>query len=452
MPRGVEVLWRFAPQDGPARWRGPVLGLAPSSPARPVSTPLSPRLKLLRRDLAAAAVRGELRRIGGKLLRRARRVERRSITLEPAGPPRGWVLFSFIVDPFLAGGEERISHAHTHDWESWQMARTFLELGFGVDAIHWTNHGFAPRRDYAVFVDVRLNMERFAPRLPVGCLKILHAETSHYTFHNGAQRRRLEALERRRGLRLAPYKLVEANRAAEWADCITLLGNAVTASTYAFAGKPIWPVPISAPFTYPAPEAKDFDRCRRSFLWFGSGGLVHKGLDVALEAFAGMPDFRLFVCGPVRREREFERAFYRELYATPNIRAVGWTDVGSRAFLEVVGECLGLVYPSCSEGQSGGVVTCLHAGLVPVVSDRTGVDIAPDVGLVLEDCSVERVRGAIRALAGRPAAELREMALAGWRYARARHTRERFAAAYREAVEAILARREARPTASGAGG
>ena len=35
--------------------------------------------------------------------------------------------------------------------------------------------------------------------------------------------------------------------------------------------------------------------------------MVHKGLDLVLEAFAGMPEYHLTVCGPVAKEKDFER-------------------------------------------------------------------------------------------------------------------------------------------------
>jgi glycosyltransferase involved in cell wall biosynthesis len=179
---------------------------------------------------------------------------------------------------------------------------------------------------------------------------------------------------------------------------------------------------------------------RRRFLWFGSGGMVHKGLDLVLEAFTGLPDFHLTVAGPVEREREFESAFSRELYRTPNVATIGWVDVGSPEFLALARSLLGLVYPSCSEGQNGGTVTCLHAALVPVVTREVGVDVASDFGVVLTEASVEAIRRAVVELAARPEDELRAMARRAWEFARAHHTRERFAVEYRRQMLALLDR------------
>lgn len=353
----------------------------------------------------------------------------------------GHVLLSFINAPFLLPPGEAESSAHQHDWESLQMARTFLEFGYAVDVISFRNTGFRPSRRYAVIVDARRNLERLAPVLGPDCLKILHIDTAHMLFHNAAEANRLLQLQQRRGVTLVPRRFEMPNHGIEHADCATIYGNAFTMGTYRYAGKPLYPVPTTSAVTFPAPTGKDVDACRRRFLWLGSWGMVHKGLDLVLEAFAGMPDLHLTVCGPVQQEPDFEAAFRRELYETPNIRTVGWVDVRSPGFARIARECIALVYPSCSEGQSGAVVTCLHAGLIPIVSRESGVDIPSEVGTVLAECSVAEIRRAARAVAELPAATLARMAEAAWTYARAHHTREKFAEDYRRAVLAILARR-----------
>jgi hypothetical protein len=85
-------------------------------------------------------------------------------------------------------------------------------------------------------------------------------------------------------------------------------------------------------------------------------------------------------------------------------------------------------------------VTCLHAALVPVVTREVGVDVGPELGVVLGEASVGAIRDAVGGLARLPADRLRAMARAGWEHARAHHTRERFAAEYRRQMLAILER------------
>ncbi|MCL4837348.1 MAG: glycosyltransferase [Thermoanaerobaculia bacterium] len=386
---------------------------------------------------------GRFHRLGTRLARRARGIERRVVRLEPPGEPVGQALLSYIVDPFLAGAEDRLPLSHTHFWESWRMGRTLVELGFAVDAIHWTNTAFLPTRSYDLVVDVRLNLERLAPLLPSGAVKVMHIETSHPAVHNPAQRRRLAALAARRGVRLAPFKMLEENRAIEHADAATILGNEVTQAGYRFAGRPLHPVPISQPLVWPFPDGKPFAECRRRFVWFGSGGMVHKGLDLVLEVFAGLPELELAVVGPVDRERAFSRAFARELERTPNITTHGWMEIADPAFRRLADRSLALVYPSCAEGQNGGAVTCMHAGLIPVLSRECGLDLADDRGVLLRDSSLDEIRSRVLELASRPPEQSAAMARRAWEWVRVHHTRERFATAWREAIVAIV--RERRP-------
>lgn len=396
-----------------------------------------PNLTLWSRRLRPAHLAGEARRIGKKVLRKIRRPERRVVTLEPAGEARGRALVSYIVDGLLVPPESQLPRGHTHFWESRQIARTFVDLGYTVDVIHWTNQAFEPVEPYDVLLDVRLNLERLAPSVGDACLKIQHIETAHYAFHNRAQQERLDALEERRGVRLAPRKTIEPNRAIETADFGIAVGNAFTIGTYEHAGTPIFRVPISVPCVYAAPEDKDFAACRRRFLWFGSGGLVHKGLDLVLEAFADMPEYELAVCGPIHMERDLEAAYVRELYESPNIRTLGWVDVAGERFRKLRRTTLGVVYPSCSEGGGGSVITCLHAGLLPIVTREASVDLH-GFGTELPEASVGAIREAVREMAATDPSTLRDQAMTAWRHARTQHTRETFARDYRRVAERIL--------------
>lgn len=370
--------------------------------------------------------------------RRLRGVNERCVELKPSGekgePSRGRVLLSYVIDGVLEPDDQQVSHAHPHFWETRAMASVLVEAGYAVDVVHWTRRRPPPRRDYDVYIDVRRNFDRYHALLPSSCLRIAHMDTAHHRVHNNHQQQRLEALRQRRGIVLKPFKLVEANRADEHADLITILGNDFTRQTYAHAGKPIHRIRLSNAFEYPFPEHKDFSRARRHFMWLGSEGFVHKGLDLVLEAFAQMPDVSLTVCGPLEREPDFVAAFGDLLYDTPNIKVEGWMDVASPRFRECADACLGIVYPSCSEGGGGCVITAMHAGLIPVVSREASVDVDPDFGVTLETSSVEAVIQAVSELAERNPADLQQMARKAWMHVREHHTRERFKDDYRAFV------------------
>src|SRR4029078_12427633 len=128
-----------------------------------------------------------------------------------------------------------------------------------------------------------------AQQLPSSCVKIVHIDMAHWLFHMAAQQRRLLELQQRRRITFPLRRMGQAHWAIEHADYATILGNDFTIGTYSYANKPIFSLPISSPVVYEWPESKDFEACRRRFLWFGSDGFIRKGLDLVLEAFAGMP-------------------------------------------------------------------------------------------------------------------------------------------------------------------
>jgi glycosyltransferase involved in cell wall biosynthesis len=359
------------------------------------------------------------------------------ISLSPESTPGGNVLLAYIIDPFLLKPGEPISSAHSHDWESWQMARIFLDMGYHVDIISYLNREFIPVKHYSIFVAARTSFDRLSTLLNKDCLKIVHQDTAHWIFNNHAAYRRLLDVQRRRSVTLKSIRVVEQNWAMENAHCATILGNRFTIDTYRYAGKAIYRVPISSPVVYPWLEDKDFESCRKNFLWFGSAGFVHKGLDLVLEAFARMPDLHLTICGPIDADEQFKAAYFTELYETPNIHTCGWIDVESDDFLGIARKCIAMIYPSCSEGGGGCVITCMHAGLIPVVSYEASVDVE-DFGVLLAESTIEAIEHETKRMAQTPAARCREMSRRAWEYARRHHTRETFASAYRSAIRKIL--------------
>jgi glycosyltransferase involved in cell wall biosynthesis len=347
------------------------------------------------------------------------------------------MLLAYIIDPFLRQPGQPISNAHSHDWESYQMAQTFLDMGYCVDVISYQNETFLPEKRYSIFVAARTSFDRIAARLNDDCLKVVHQDTAHWIFNNHAAYARLLDLQRRRGITLGSVRIVEQNWAMENAHCATVLGNRFTIDTYRYAGKEIYRVPISAPVVYPWLEDKDFASCRKNFLWFGSSGFVHKGLDLVLEAFTQMPDLHLTVCGPIDRDRKFSAAYSKELYETPNIHTYGWIDVASEEFVRIAKGCVALVYPSCSEGGGGSVITCMHAGLIPIVSYESSVDV-DDFGVLLPGSSIDEIKRAVRNISQFPPERCREQAYQAREFARQHHTREIFATSYRATMEEIL--------------
>jgi glycosyltransferase involved in cell wall biosynthesis len=360
-------------------------------------------------------------------------IKREVITLNPVIKSRGVVLLSYLTNPFRFHISQSFLYSHTNQWECVQIAQAWMDKGYSVDVIDWNNDHFIPKKDYSVFIDIHSNMERLAPLMNENCLKILHITGAHWLFQNTAEYSRLLSLQKRKKISLIPRRTVQPSKGIECADCATVLGNAFTQGTFEYSGKPMYPIHISTNIQFPFLENKDFDKVRNNYLWFGGGGLVHKGLDLVLETFAKLPEYQLTVCGSIN-EPDFEKAYFNELYKTPNIKTIGWRDVHSSEFLEVIKNNIALIYPSCSEGGGGSVITCLHAGLIPIISYESSVDIS-DFGIVLRDSTIEEIKTAIKKTSSLSDLDLKKNSKKSWDFARKYHTQELFKKEYNNFVE-----------------
>jgi glycosyltransferase involved in cell wall biosynthesis len=359
-------------------------------------------------------------------------------SFRPAGAVRGRALLAHELEGLMLPADAPAPTGHNNLGEARAMRETLLRLGFAVDVISRERTRFRPRGRYDLFVAPRANFARIAAGLNPDCIKVAHLDTAHWLVNNAAIFARELALRDRRGVAIDSHKFIQINRAIETADYATLLGNDFDYASYAFAGKPVFQVPNPSAVLYPWDEGKDFAEARRRFLWIGSQGLVHKGLDLVLEAFARCPELHLTVCGPIDREPVFAAAFRRELFETPNIETLGWVDIASPAFAALRRRTAALVYPSCAEACCGTVVNSMQAGLIPIVGAGAGVDIDPGFGMVLGELSVEAVGQAVRSLAARPPADLAAMARRAWTVARDTYTVERYGEVFGAAIERIV--------------
>ena len=353
---------------------------------------------------------------------------------------KGDVLLSYLVEPFLISENDPQFNKHSNYWECLQMAKTFTGMGYGVDVISGPSlpeHESIPQKDYSFFIDMYRNMDKLAGVISKDCIKIYHITRAHWMFHNAAEYRRCLELQQRKMVSVKPRRQVLPNSGIELADYGITVGNEFTISTFAFAGKPIFRVPISTCAQFPWPEKKNYQSCKKNFLWLGGEGLVHKGLDIVLDAFAARSDFNLFVCARIKDEEDFEKAYLQELYETKNIKAIGWIDVSSAEFLEIANNCIGIISLSCSEGGGGSVIQGMHAGLIPIVSRESAVDV-DDFGIVLKESSIEHLQRTISELSSLPESELGVMSKKAWEFARRNHTRERFSEEYDKAIRAII--------------
>ncbi|HEX2852753.1 MAG TPA: glycosyltransferase [Opitutaceae bacterium] len=358
------------------------------------------------------------------------------VTVRPTGTPKGSVVLSYHTDPWLFP-DGRETHYHTNRWECGLIGDTFVEAGYRLDVVEHNNPHYVPLEDTAFAIDLEQNLERYSRLAPGDCVKIHHASTTHWTHWNLAELTRLHAIQQRRGVTLVPRRQIPPNLAHEVCDRAIMVGNAFTGQTYAFSGKPMHRIPISTTTLCDWPAEKNLDKLRRNFIWFGSVGLAHKGLDLVLEAFVRMPELKLTVVGGIHLDPDFKAAYRRELYETPNIHTPGWISATSPEFLDLLRNQVGVVYPSCAEGGAGSVIVCMHCGLIPIVTRSASIDIG-DFGFETRSEGIMDIIDATREVAALPTGQLNQRSRAAWEHARRVHTRENFRRVWRDYARETL--------------
>src|SRR5690606_13272968 len=96
----------------------------------------------------------------------------------------------------------------------------------------------------------------------------------------------------------------------EIADWIILHGYEFAKATYRDLNIDTINAPVFINHTV-SRQMNDWQNAKKNYLWFGNGGLIHKGLDITIDAFKNLPELNLHICGNVEQETEFYE-YYRE--------------------------------------------------------------------------------------------------------------------------------------------
>jgi hypothetical protein len=352
---------------------------------------------------------------------------------ETSASPGCHALLSYLVYPFSIARQEARYLRHVNIFHAQEIVRALNQMGYSVDVIDYRDRRFRPHKAYDLFIGHgAFNFEKIATQLPEKAKKIYFSTGSYWQFHNTQEAARFAALSQRRGVVLALDRpIVQGEEAAlRLADGILGIGNAFTRSTYADFERVAM---INGTALLDAQLdwcPKDYQAGRQHFLFFASGGNVHKGLDLVLEAFLGL-NLHLWVMAPL--QADFIKIYQPELAGRNNIHLFGWTQPRSASFYQVMQRCNFCLLPSCSEGQAQSVIEAMNQGLIPAVSRQAGVDVG-DFGVWIDPPGVEMVRQVARTLAGLPAAHCREMSFKARQAAQEEYAEPRFAANFRAAL------------------
>lgn len=357
--------------------------------------------------------------------------------LTPDRSPVGRVLLSYATLAWEALERgEGILGRHPVAWHNYQVARAFLDLGFSVDVIWHSDARFRPRHSYDIMFDVAYALDRLHSVIGDGPLRIYYPDFAHWTKHNSRSLARVAALRERRGVVLRPKRIAPVQDAAETAQHLLCRGGSWSRGTYDHVPAPIHRLDaMTGPLLPEPPERKDDVRHR--FIWLSGGGMTHKGLDLVLEAFARNPHLELDVFGDVQREEAFCEAYSHELNELPNIRLMGWINPASPEFAAAASRAVAIVHPSASEMCCTAVIAGMAAGLVPVATRSTDIELE-GLGIEVQGDSVDAVEQALLTVAEKPRDEVEALSRAARNASMTHYGRDKFIASFRKVLPEIL--------------
>ena len=325
---------------------------------------------------------------------------------------------------------------HGLNWESAELIRQLIEKGFIVDCIYSrSGHLVKDGSPYDLFVDEQGHLDHWKQQRPTSKVWF-YAVACHWLYWNNAEYQRLAWLYQRRGIPLTPVRQLNVLPDIAKVDIATYKGNNFTRDTFGQHKGKLEKLYCAPTMTQDKFPERDWGRAKKRFVFFGSTGWVHRGLDLVIEAFIGLDDLELLICGS---DQGFQAIYGSEVEQQQNIRYLGFINPQSNDFQELMQTSCGVVYPSSAEGNSGSIRQCLHFGLIPIITEIVGMDIH-DIWPALPNHNDQAIITAIQAqcreISNLSDAHLAERSRHFWEFSRQHYTRE----AYRHSLGQVLNR------------
>ncbi|WDF47285.1 hypothetical protein PQ459_02095 [Chryseobacterium sp. KACC 21268] len=304
------------------------------------------------------------------------------------------VLISYLTTPFT----NEINFSHTNLTECYTAAEIFRDLAYNVDVIDLND---SMKLDYSAY-DVIYGMgnmyeESFQSSEQEKFKKIYYGTgNSPFFYYKEAGKKLHQFYKNKKKLLPESVRLIgsRSTLALTNSDVIICLGNDFCKQTY-IENVPYLPTYNLNAFYFDVIQDKisrDVSTARNHFLWFGSGGLISKGLSDCIDFFSKNPDMTLHICGA---SKVYEKRFW-EMYSPiveqcDNIIDHGFAPLKSEKFATIVSQCLFAIFPSVSEGGSPALLNLMaNGGIIPIATEACSVDV-DKFGFILEDSSVESI-------------------------------------------------------------
>ena len=349
-------------------------------------------------------------------------------------------LLLYIKFPFL---NNTVVDTHQNVRQVRVMAEVLNELEYNVDVCDYYSSKIKLTKTYDMIIDIHVKDNPiYSNNTSQNTIRIAYFTGSNPIFLNEAENNRIIDLYSRRGKMLKPRRqVVSFSKNVEEYEAVFFIGNRYNLLTYKG---------YNLPDTYLIPNTGyefnhlsfDSEKDPKSFLYFGSAGSVHKGLDLLLEVFSQMSNnCELYVCGLYENEKDFCREYSKELYHSQNIHAMGNVNIWGEVFKELSEKCAYMILPSCSEGMAGSVVTCMSAGIIPICSKYCGYDEEDGV-IILPNCSINEIYDTVEKVSQFDQKTIKEMSDKVLKISKEKYSLERFRYVMKDSLVRVITKNE----------
>ena len=258
------------------------------------------------------------------------------------------------------------------------IAKILKKNGFNVDVIFYKDYKFSPKKEYDLIFDIDVLYKSIYIKQNKKPKIILHYTTSYYEFHNKQQQKRINNFNLKTQKNINIERPLDTNNDGEFANIILSMGNDFTKSTFP---KKLQSKVVSIP-NFPMHYLSKYKKHKineinkKNFLYMASRGSILKGLDILLDVFsrADMKNLNLYVCGSFENESQFMN-YYSKYFKLKNIHKIGWINLFKKEFHKIIDKCSFHIFPSCTEGMPGALISTMNVGIIPLCTKESGLNI-----------------------------------------------------------------------------
>ena len=267
------------------------------------------------------------------------------------------------------------------------IAKILKKNGFNVDVIFYKDYKFSPKKEYDLIFDIDVLYKNIYIKQNKKPKIILHYTTSYYEFHNKQQQKRINNFNLKTRKNINIERPLDTNNDGEFANIILSMGNDFTKSTFP---KKLQSKVVSIP-NFPMHYLSKYKKHKineinkKNFLYMASRGSILKGLDILLDVFsrADMKNLNLYVCGSFENESQFMN-YYSKYFKLKNIHKIGWISLFKKEFHKIIDKCSFHIFPSCTEGMPGALISTMNVGIIPICTKESGLNMQNDE-LIIEN-------------------------------------------------------------------